>query len=84
MSNNQEIPNQLPEAEILSKKTVVEQSDQESIHKGLSILWSVKSDKLRMKFLTKSFLNTSSGLLSLVSSIFPSLVSSWNRCTLYH
>ena len=84
MSNNQEILNQLPEAEILSKKTVVEQSDQESIHKGLSILWSVKSDKLRMKFLTKSFLNTNSGLLSLVSSIFPSLVSSWNRCTLYH
>ena len=50
VSNNQDILNQLPELEILNKKTIAEQSDQESTHKALGILWNVKTDELRIKF----------------------------------
>ena len=38
VSNNQYILNQLPETEILNKKAITEQSDQESTHKALGIL----------------------------------------------
>ena len=38
VSNNQNILNQLPETEILNKKAIAEQSDQESTHKALGIL----------------------------------------------
>ena len=38
VSNNQYILNQLPQTEILNKKAITEQSDQESTHKALGIL----------------------------------------------
>ena len=50
VSTNQDILNQLPETEILNKKALAEQSDQESTHKALGILWNVKTDELRIKF----------------------------------
>ena len=77
MSNNQDILNQLSEAEILRTKAIAEQSDQESTHKDLGILWNVKTDKLRIKILDKTFLNIKRGLLSLLCSIFdsPGIVS---------
>ena len=70
VSNNQDILNQLPETEILNNKAIAEQSDQESTHKTLGILWNVNSDELRIKFSDKTFLNTKRGLLSLLCSIF--------------
>ena len=73
VSNNQDILNQLPETEILNKKAIAEQSDQESTHKALGILWNVKTDELRIKFSDKTFLNTKHGLLSLLCSIFDPL-----------
>ena len=71
--NNQNILNQLPETEILNKKAIAEQSDQESTHKALGILWNVKTDELRIKFSDKTFLNTKRVLLSLFCSIFDPL-----------
>ena len=71
--NNQDILNQLPETEILNKKAIAEQSGQESTHKALGILWNVKTDELRIKFLDKTFLNTKRVLLSLFCSIFDPL-----------
>ena len=71
--NNQDILNQLPETEILNKKAIAEQSDQESTHKALGILWNVKTDELRIKFSDKTFLNTKRVLLSLFCSIFDPL-----------
>ena len=71
--NNQDILNQLPETEILNKKAIAEQSDQESTHKALGILWNVKTDELRIKFSDKTFFNTKRGLLSLFCSIFDPL-----------
>ena len=68
--NNQNILNQLLETEILNEKAIAEQSDQESTHKALGILWNVKTGELRIKFLDKTFLNTKRGLLSLFCSIF--------------
>ena len=73
VSNNQDILNQLPETEILNKKAIAEQSDQESTHKALGILWNVKTDELRIKFSDKTFLNAKLGLLSLLCSIFDPL-----------
>ena len=73
VSTNQDILNQLPETEILNKKALAEQSDQESTHKALGILWNVKTDELRIKFSDKNFLNTKCGLLSLLCSIFDPL-----------
>ena len=70
VSNNQKILNQLPETEILDKKAIAEESDQESTHRALGILWDVKTDELRIKFLDKNFLNTK---LSLLCSIFDPL-----------
>ena len=70
VSNNQDILNQLPETEILNNKAIAEQSDQESTHKTLGILWNVNSDELRIKFSDKTFLNTKRGLLILLYSIF--------------
>ena len=71
--NNQDILNQFPESEILNKKAIAEQSDQESTHKALGILWNVKTDELRIKFSDKTFFNTKRGLLSLFCSIFDPL-----------
>ena len=71
--NNQEILNQFPESEILNKKGIAEQSDQESTHKALGILRNVKTDELRIKFSDKNFLNTKLGLLNLLCSIFDPL-----------
>ena len=71
--NKQDILNQLPETEILNKKAIAEQSDQESTHKALGILWNVKTDELRIKFSDKTFLNTKRVLLSLFCSIFDPL-----------
>ena len=73
VSNNQDILNQLPETEILNKKVITEQSDQESTHNALGILWNLKTDKLRIKFSDKTFLNTKPELLSLLCSIFDPL-----------
>ena len=73
VSNNQDILNRLPETEILNKKVITEQSDQESTHNALGILWNVKTDKLRIKFSEKTFLNTKRELLSLLCSIFDPL-----------
>ena len=42
--NNQDILNQLPETELLNKKAIAEQSDLESTHKALGILWNVKTE----------------------------------------
>ena len=71
--NNQDILNQFPESEILSKKAIAEQSDQESTHKALGILRNVKTDELRIKFSDKNFLNTKRGLINLLCSIFDPL-----------
>ena len=79
MSNNEEILNQLPETEILNKKAIAEQGDQESAYKALDILWNVKTDELRLMFSNKNFLNTKRGLLSLLCSIVDPL---WNSFTL--
>ena len=49
MSNNQNALNQLSETEILTKKAVAEQSDQQSTHTALGILWNEKTDELRIK-----------------------------------
>ena len=73
VSTNQDILNQLPETEILNKKALAEQSDQESTHTALGILWNVKTDELGIKFSDKTFLNTKCGLLSLVCFIFDPL-----------
>ena len=60
VSNNQDILNKLREKEILNKKAIAEQRDQESTH-------------LRIKLSDKNFLNTKRGLLCLLCSIFDSL-----------
>ena len=73
LSNNQDILNQLPETEILKKKPIAEQSDQESTHQALGILWNVEIDELRIKLSDKTFLNTKRELLSLLCSIFDPL-----------
>ena len=68
MPNGQNILNQLPDTEILKKKAIAEQSDQESTHKALGISWKVKTDEMRIKFLDKILLKTKRGLPSLLCS----------------